>query len=134
MGSKKTFDYLSFERNYKSYFPLAVEVSENKNTYSYRNVDDLKPGDIIRIHNNELIPADAVLLEGKAFVDYSFVTGESEAESIHKDELIYAGGRQKGQNIVLKVSKEVSKSYLTQLWNQQNFKRRESDCQNETGQ
>ncbi len=119
---KKTFDYLSFERNYKSYFPLAVEVQENDSTYSYKNVDDLKSGDYIRIHNNELIPADAILMDGKAFIDYSFVTGESEAESIHKGELIYAGGRQKGQNIILKVSKEVSKSYLTQLWNQQNFK------------
>lgn len=118
---KKTFDYLSFERNYKSYFPLAVEV-KNKEHFDYKNVDNLKKGDIIRIHNNELIPADAQLTNGKAFIDYSFVTGESEPVSIRNNELIYAGGRQKGQNIELVVSKEVSKSYLTQLWNQANFK------------
>ncbi|MGR3809004.1 heavy metal translocating P-type ATPase [Jiulongibacter sp. NS-SX5] len=118
---KKTFDYLSFERNYKSYFPLAVEV-RNGDSFDYKNVDDLQKGDIIRIHNNELIPADSELVSGQAFLDYSFVTGESEPISVRNDEVIYAGGRQKGQNIELRVTKEVSKSYLTQLWNQTNFK------------
>ncbi len=118
---KKTFDFLSFERNYKSYFPLAVEVELPDGKFDYRNVETLAPGDKIRIHNNELIPADSRLLSGKAFIDYSFVTGESEPQSIGNEQQIFAGGRQKGQVLTLEVSKEVSKSYLTQLWNQNNI-------------
>src|SRR5690606_11966447 len=79
---KKTFDFLSFERNYKSYFPLAVEVWQTNGTFDYKNVDALAVGDVIRIHNNELIPADSRLLNGEAFIDYSFVTGESDPQSI----------------------------------------------------
>ncbi|WP_341225913.1 heavy metal translocating P-type ATPase metal-binding domain-containing protein [uncultured Arcticibacterium sp.] len=120
----KTFEFLSFERNYKSYFPLAVQVASNKST-DYRSVESLKKGEVMLIHNEELIPADAILTEGKAYIDYSFVTGESEPIRINEGELIYAGGRQKGDNICLEVQKEVSQSYLTQLWNNAALKKNE---------
>lgn len=120
----KTFEFLSFERNYKSYFPLAVQIIKEKST-TYRTVESLKKGETMLIHNEELIPADALLMEGKAYIDYSFVTGESEPIRINKGELIYAGGRQKGENISLKIQKEVSQSYLTQLWNNSALKKNE---------
>ena len=78
-------------------------------------------GDRIKIRNNELIPADAILLNGDAQVDFSFVTGESDPIKKVVGEIIYAGGRQKGANIELEVSKKVSQSYLTQLWNNETF-------------
>ncbi|AWW00518.1 heavy metal translocating P-type ATPase [Arcticibacterium luteifluviistationis] len=112
----KTFEFLSFERNYKSYFPLAVQIISKKST-TYRTVESLKKDEVMLIHNEELIPADSVLMEGKAYIDYSFVTGESEPIRINEGELVYAGGRQKGDNISLRIQKEVSQSYLTQLWN-----------------
>lgn len=40
-------------------------------------VSKLEPGDIIFIKNGELVPADGILLKGRARVDYSFVTGEA---------------------------------------------------------
>ena len=120
---QKTFDFLSFERNYKSYFPLAVEVRKPDGSFDYKNVEALQKGDLIRIHNNELIPADARLVNGRAFIDYSFVTGESDPQRISQEQTIFAGGRQKGEALELEVVKEVSKSYLTQLWNQNNIKK-----------
>jgi Cu+-exporting ATPase len=120
---QKTFDFLSFKRNYKSYFPLAVEVRKTDGSFDYKNVEGLLVGDVIRIRNNELIPADAKLVSGRAFIDYSFVTGESDPLSIRDNEPIFAGGRQKGELLELEVAKEVSKSYLTQLWNQNNIKK-----------
>jgi Cu+-exporting ATPase len=118
----KTFEFLSFERNYKSYFPLAVQVFKGKST-EYKSVENLRKGDRMLIHNEELIPADAILIDGNPFIDYSFVTGESGPITINYGELIYAGGRQKGENLSLEIVKEVSQSYLTQLWNNSVFKK-----------
>lgn len=77
----------------------------------------MKVNDRILIRNNEIIPADCVLLKGNASVDYHFVTGESLPVSHAAGEYIYAGGKQTGAMIELQVMKEVSQSYLVQLWN-----------------
>ncbi|GGD58985.1 ATPase [Emticicia aquatilis] len=115
-----TYNYLSFERNYKSYFPLAVKVLRG-NVESFMNVMELKKGDTIYIHHQELIPADAIISKGKGMIDYSFVTGESDPVSKNVGEVLYAGGRQKGERLELIVQKPVSQSYLTQLWNNEAF-------------
>ena len=116
-----TFNYLSFDRSYKSYFPLAVKIkSSSKN---FKNVNELQKGDVFYIHHQELIPADAVLLAGNALIDYSFVTGESKPIKKLKGETVFAGGRQVAEQIELLVQKPVSTSYLTQLWNNDSFRK-----------
>lgn len=112
----KTYEILSFERDYKSYFPVGVTVTENGKEIS-RVVSELKKGDHIIIRNNELIPADSLLLSNYTHIDYSFITGESEAVKRKVGELIYAGGKQLDGAIELVVQNPVSQSYLTQLWN-----------------
>ncbi len=117
---QKTFDTLSFERDYKSYFPVAVTVLKGDEELTVP-VTALAIGDRIKIRNNELIPADSILLRGDAHVDFSFVTGESDPVQKVVGEMVYAGGRQKGATIELEVCKKVSQSYLTQLWNNDAF-------------
>lgn len=124
--TNKTFNFLSFERNYKSYFPLAVYKLENDQEVPI-SVNNLKKGDKIRIKNNQIIPADALLYRGKAHIDFSFVTGESALVTKNAGDLIYAGGRHKGEAIDLEIIKEVSQSYLTQLWNNPSFDKSHSD-------
>ncbi len=113
----KTYQALSFERDYKSYFPVAVTQLIDGKEASIP-LSRLKEDDVIRIRNQELIPADAKLLSGSANIDYSFVTGESIPVAKNKGELIFAGGRQIGSTIECTVIKAVEQSYLTQLWNQ----------------
>jgi len=123
---QKTYDTLSFDRDYKSYFPVAV-------TKVVRDEEEVIPltklhvGDIIKVRNQELIPADSILLEGEAFIDYSFVTGEEVPVSKKKGELIYAGGRQKGKALLLAVQKSPSQGYLTDLWNNDSFEKEKSN-------
>lgn len=112
----KTYRQLSFERDYTSYFPVAVSVLKN-NTEIPTQLPDVKPGDTLLVHNEELIPVDGILTKGKAFIDYSFVTGESLPVLKEVGELVYAGGKQTEGNIELLVVKEVTQSYLTKLWN-----------------
>lgn len=114
----KTYRQLSFERDYTSYFPVAVSLLKD-NQEIPAQLPDIKPGDTMLIHNEELIPADGILTKGKAFIDYSFVTGESLPVLKEVGELVYAGGRQTGGNMEVLVVKEVTQSYLTRLWNKE---------------
>lgn len=118
----KTYQSLSFERDYKSYFPISVTVKKNGIEENIP-VSQLKVGNRIVIHNNELIPADSILFYGKAAIDYSFVTGESVPIEKTLGEIVYAGGKQLGGTLEMEVVKEVSQSYLTQLWNNETFDR-----------
>ena len=123
---QRTYHNLSFERDYKSYFPIAAHRKEAGEVRSI-TLDKLEAGDIILVKHRELIPADSILLKGEAEVDYSFVTGESEPVRKRTGEKIYAGGRQMGGAIELSLTRRVSQSYLTELWNDDAFtKRRES--------
>ena len=117
----KTYQNLSFERDYRSYFPLAV-LKETSSDLVSTPIQDLEPGDTIIVRNEEIIPADAVLLQGEAKIDYSFVTGEADAVAVRPKEMIYAGGRQLGERLTLKLIQKSSHSYLTGLWNNQVFK------------
>ena len=113
----KTYEALSFERNYKSYFPIAV-TKINKQIEESILLEKIEVDDMLVIRNKELIPADSVLVEGEGQIDYSFVTGESNPVIKKAGEFIYAGGRQMGGIIKIKVQKAVNQSHLTQLWNQ----------------
>jgi Cu+-exporting ATPase len=117
----KTYRQLSFERDYTSYFPIAVSVLKDGKEFP-TTLPKLKHGDTLLIHNEELIPADGILTRGRAFIDYSFVTGESLPVLKEMGEIVYAGGKQTGGNIELLVVKEVTQSYLTKLWSRDEFK------------
>jgi Cu+-exporting ATPase len=123
---KKTYHHISFERDYRSFFPVAVNtiVDEKERPVS---LSDLHTGHRILIRNNEIIPADAILLKGHALIDFSFVTGEAVPINKTWGEIIYAGGRQTGEAIELEVVKPVSQSYLTQLWNNEAFNRKQDN-------
>jgi Cu+-exporting ATPase len=113
---QKTYSYLSFERDYKSYFPIAVTRITSKNTEENVQVYDIKSGDKLLIRSGELIPVDAIIIHGNARIDYSFVTGESEPVDKKSGDKVYAGGRQLSSAIEIETIKSVSQSYLTQLW------------------
>ena len=112
---------LSFERDYTSYFPVAV-TKVNESDLTTVALPDIQLGDTLKIYDQELIPADAILTRGNALIDYSFVTGESVPVTKEMGEIIYAGGKQLGGTIELLVIKEVAQGYLTSLWNKDAFK------------
>ncbi|MDE3183334.1 MAG: heavy metal translocating P-type ATPase metal-binding domain-containing protein [Bacteroidota bacterium] len=116
----KTYDALTFDRDYHSYFPLGVTVLK-KGKEENIPATKLEMGDYIIIKNEEMVPADSLLTEGSAYIDYSFVSGENNPVPINKGEIIYAGGKQIGTSLQLQVIKKPSQSYITQLWNNEIF-------------
>lgn len=117
---QRTYNFLSFERDYKSYFPIAVtRIKEQKEEIV--QIYDLEKGDRILIRNQELIPIDGIIINGDGLIDYSFVTGETIPLHKTSGDKIFAGGKQLSGVIEIEVLKTVSQSYLTQLWSNDVF-------------
>ncbi len=116
----KTYQALSYDRDYASYFPIAVTRLVNQQEVT-TPLKDIQVGDQLLIRHQELIPADAILLRGEARIDYSFVTGESEPVEKVSGDYLYAGGKQQGGPLTIELRKPVANSYLTDLWNQDVF-------------
>ncbi len=120
---QKTYDYLSFERDYRSYFPIAV-TRIREGIEEHIPVQEIQRGDRLLIRNQELIPVDGILIRGEAVLDYSFVTGESLPVTKKNGDKLFAGGKQLGSAIEIDVINTISESYLTELWSNEVFEKK----------
>lgn len=120
----KTYSFLSFERDFKSYFPIAVTRINSDTTEESVPIYDVLKGNRLLIRNQELIPVDGILISEKADIDYSFVTGESVPITKKSGDKVFAGGKQIGKVIEMEVLHSVSQSYLTQLWSNEVFQKK----------
>jgi P-type Cu+ transporter len=112
---QKAFDALSFDRTYRSFFPLSVGVLRGDHT-EVLPIEQITIGDRLSIRNGEVIPCDSTLASEIGYVDYSFVTGESVPVEAMKDQTLYAGGRVVGRALTLIATKAVSHSELANMW------------------
>lgn len=124
---QKTYSFLSFERDYKSYFPIAITKVVKGNETPIQ-VYEIKQGDRLLIRNEELIPVDCILINGNANIDYSFVTGESETVSKASGDKLFAGGKQTSGAIEVEAMNTVEQSYLTQLWSNDVFNKNKEEA------
>ena len=119
----KTYSFLSFERDFKSYFPIAITRINSDTSEESVPVYDIEKGNRLLIRNQELIPVDGILISEKAEIDYSFVTGEAIPITKKSGDKVFAGGKQMGKVIEMEVLHSVSQSYLTQLWSNDVFQK-----------
>jgi Cu+-exporting ATPase len=124
---KRTYNALSYDRDYKSFYPIAVTKVDFEGKQENILLSEIKVGDRILVRNQEIIPVDAILINGEGNIDNSFITGESESISKQPGDKIFAGGKQIGSSLELEVIKNVDQSYLTQLWNKEAFKNMKPD-------
>jgi Cu+-exporting ATPase len=120
----KTYSFLSFERDFKSYFPIAITKINTDTTEESIAVYEIEKGDRLLIRNQELIPVDGILISDNAEIDYSFVTGEAIPITKKSGDKVFAGGKQIGKVIEMEVLHSVSQSYLTQLWSNDVFQKK----------
>ncbi|MBL7836263.1 MAG: heavy metal translocating P-type ATPase metal-binding domain-containing protein [Bacteroidetes bacterium] len=110
-----TYHSLTFDRDYKSYFPLSARLIRD-GISKMVNIKLLKAKDLIELRNGELLPADARLKSEFATVDYSFITGESKPVALRKDDKIYAGAKISGNTVQLELMASTDNSRLVKLW------------------
>lgn len=120
-----TYNNIAFDRDYKSYFPISVLKLSKGNEYVIP-LTHLKKGDRLLIRNDEIIPADSILISETASIDSSFITGEERTQLKNSGDKIYAGSKQIGSAIEVEVLKTISQSTLTSMWNDSNLIDRES--------
>ncbi len=124
---QRTYSFLSFERDYKSYFPIAITKISKDGIEEPIQIYDIEKGDRLLIRHGELIPVDSILINGNAKIDYSFVTGESKMVDKQSGDKLFAGGKQKAGIIEIETLKTVEQSYLTQLWSNDVFSKVKAD-------
>ncbi|EHO13869.1 heavy metal translocating P-type ATPase [Myroides odoratimimus] len=121
---QRTYNFLSFERDYKSYFPIAITKIGEDGVEEPIQVYEVVKGDRLLIRNQELVPVDSILISESAFIDYSFVTGEAVPVEKKSGDKVFAGGKQVGDVIEIEAVNTVSQSYLTQLWSNDVFQKK----------
>lgn len=102
---KRTYNALSYDRDYKSFYPIAVTKVDFEGKQNNILLSEVKVGDRILVRNQEIIPVDAILINGEGNIDNSFITGESESISKQPGDKIFAGGKQVGSSLELEVIK-----------------------------
>jgi Cu+-exporting ATPase len=110
-----SYHSLTFDRDYRSYFPLSARLMVN-GTSQVVNISKLQENDTIELRNSELLPADAILSSGMVTVDYSFITGESKPVAVQEGEKVYAGAVINGRSAQFKLLGSTDNSRLVKLW------------------
>ena len=75
----------------------------------------LKPGDEVRVSAGEIIPRDGLVNVGKAFIDESMMTGESNPVYKEKGDHVIGGTRVASDSIVVEITAEAGRSFLDQM-------------------
>lgn len=75
----------------------------------------LKPGDEVLVYVGETIPRDGLITEGKAFVDESMMTGESNPAFKEKDDHVIGGTRLATDKLRIEITAEAGRSFLDEM-------------------
>jgi potassium-transporting ATPase ATP-binding subunit len=98
---------------------LEKEVSAHKILNDDREItvssSSLNPGDEVRVYAGEIIPRDGLVNAGKAFVDESMMTGESNPVFKEKGDHVIGGTRVASDKLVVEISSEAGRSFLDQM-------------------
>jgi potassium-transporting ATPase ATP-binding subunit len=75
----------------------------------------LKPGDEVRVKAGEIIPRDGLVNVGKAFIDESMMTGESNPVYKERGDHVIGGTRVASDSIVVEITAEAGRSFLDEM-------------------
>jgi Cu+-exporting ATPase len=112
---QKAYDWIGFDRTFRSFFPLSVQV-EREGTVHPVAIERLRPGDRMVLRPEEVLPTDAHLVDAEAWIDYAFLTGERDPIRIEQGGVARAGGRVTRSVARFDVLREVTHSELARLW------------------
>ncbi|MGN6631156.1 MAG: HAD-IC family P-type ATPase [Nitrososphaeraceae archaeon] len=98
---------------------LEKEVSAHKIVNNEKEITvtstSLNPGDEVMVYAGEIIPRDGLVNDGKAFVDESMMTGESNPVFKEEGDHIIGGTRVASDKLVVEITSEAGRSFLDQM-------------------
>ena len=75
----------------------------------------LLQGDEVNVRSGEIIPRDGIVTHGKAYVDESMMTGESNPVFKEKGEHVIGGTQVASDNLLIEITAEKGRSFLDQM-------------------
>ncbi len=75
----------------------------------------LKMGDKVLVRAGEIIPRDGIITAGKAFIDESMMTGESNPVFKEKDDPVLGGTKVTNDRLEIEITAEAGKSFLDEM-------------------
>jgi len=78
-------------------------------------IENVKPGDMVRVRSGESIPIDGIIVKGKSSVDQSLVTGESMPITKTKGDEVIGGSINQQGSLIIKVTKVGKESFLYKI-------------------
>ena len=112
----KTYRNFSFDRDLQSFLPLAASRVGPDGREVPVAIEHLAKNDTLRLRPGEVLPADAVLEQEQAALDYSYLTGESVPLEKKKGQTVFAGARLESAPADFVLSGRADQSYLSSLW------------------
>ena len=98
---------------------LEKEVSAHKIVHNEKEVTvtstSLVPGDEVMVYAGEIIPRDGLVNDGKAFVDESMMTGESNPVFKEEGDHVIGGTRVASDKLVVEITSEAGRSFLDEM-------------------
>ncbi len=117
-GALEEFAMARTEREIKSLFqeaPKEANLVDAEGRESRVNVDDLQPGQIIRVRPGEQFPTDAALIAGKTAVNESNITGEATPVDKAPGDAVYSGTLNTWGSVDAEVAKPAAESALAKI-------------------
>ncbi|MEZ5585831.1 MAG: heavy metal translocating P-type ATPase [Sedimenticolaceae bacterium] len=78
-------------------------------------VTDLAPGDRVRVHPGEIVPADGRLIDGRSTFDESLLTGEPLPVARQPGDMLIGGTCNVDQTVILEVEKDTGDSTVAEI-------------------
>ena len=94
---------------------IAHKIVNGNGTFVEVISTTLKPGDEVRVNAGEIIPRDGLVNVGKAFIDESMMTGESNPVYKEKGDHVIGGTRVASDTIVVEITAEAGRSFLDEM-------------------
>ena len=79
------------------------------------SIDDIHPGDLLRVKPGEKIPVDGSITEGESHIDESMITGEPLPVTKKKGDAVKAGTINGNKTFVMKAEKVGAETLLSQI-------------------
>lgn len=120
LSSARIFDIWTQKRaddlieSLMKYRPETVKVQEGENIIS-KNIDDIKPGDLIVIDGGLRIPVDGVVVSGQASIDESTLTGESIPITKTSRDMVFSPTLNTSGSLLIKATKVAGESTLAKI-------------------